>query len=319
MSDFFSKVYRGLGTRIELRLLKVSGGTDFEILDKTNALIEHYEALFTVNREQSELMALNHGAGVTAVQLSEEVYKLTKKAVQVSQEHFGFNASIGPLVKLWHIGFADARVPSEREIQKVLRLTRPDGIILNDQEHSVYLPEKGMALDLGGIAKGYIADRLAEFWKGQGISTGIINLGGNVLFLGQPLKGNWRVGIRNPLEKDKGLVLQVLTKAQSSVTSGIDQRYFKAGEKTYHHILHPETGYPHENNLASVTVFSTHAIDGEIEAKRLFFADKPEEVYPQNRPDIQGAVLISKDKKIKILGLKPKDIRIIDKNFSRIG
>ncbi|MBL3716086.1 FAD:protein FMN transferase [Lactococcus garvieae] len=315
MSDFLSKKYQALGTVIELSLLRAEGLASVEKLDQAYEKIVHYEDLFTVHREHSELMEVNKAAGVKAVSLSKEVYSLTQKAVRVSQEHFGFNASIGPLAKLWHIGFADARVPSDLEIQEALCLTNPDGISFDEQEKAIFLPEKGMALDLGGIAKGYIADKIAEFWSEQGFYTGMINLGGNLCFLGTPMKRQWRVGVRNPLEKGKTPVLHVLTNSSSAVTSGIDQRYLEKEGKTYHHILNPETGYPHANNLASVTVFSNTSLDGEIEAKRLFFAENPEEVFLKNRSVIQGAVLISKDRKIKILGMKPKDVRVMDKGF----
>ena len=98
MSDFLSKKYRGLGTFIELSLLDVEKSKTTEKIEQGYRKIAHYEDLFTVNRAFSELIAVNQAAGVKAVALSEEVYALTKKAVQVSQEHFGFNASIGHLV-----------------------------------------------------------------------------------------------------------------------------------------------------------------------------------------------------------------------------
>lgn len=233
MSDFLSKKYRALGTVIELSLLRAEELASVEKLDQTYEKIVHYENLFTVHREHSELMTVNKAAGKKAVSLSQEVYSLTQKAVRVSQEHFGFNASIGPLAKLWHIGFADARVPSDLEIRAALCLINPDGISLDEQEKSIFLPEKGMSLDLGGIAKGYIADKIAEFWSEQGFYTGMINLGGNLRFLGNSMKRQWRVGVRNPLEKGKTPVLHVLTNSSSVVTSGIDQRYLEKEGKTY--------------------------------------------------------------------------------------
>ena len=101
------------------------------------------------------------------------------------QEAFGFNAAIGPLVKLWHIGFSDAKLPTQAEIDEKLKIINPDRIILRDDEFSIFLPEKGMEIDLGAIAKGYIADRIKDFWHAYGISSGIINLGGNLLLVGE--------------------------------------------------------------------------------------------------------------------------------------
>lgn len=96
------------------------------------------------------------------MQVSSSVYGLIKLAVETSRENFGFNALIGPLVKLWSIGFQDARVPSDAEIQEKMKLIDPWMVELNDDDHTVFLKQEGMELDLGGIAKGWTADRIRD-------------------------------------------------------------------------------------------------------------------------------------------------------------
>lgn len=310
-----SKIYRALGTVISLTIY---GHQDEELLDKTYQLIKHYEQLFTVNRDQSELMAVNHKAGIEPVQVSGVVYGLTKIALEKSKEAFGFNAAIGPLVKLWHIGFSDAKLPTQAEIDEKLKIINPDRIILRDDEFSIFLPEKGMEIDLGAIAKGYIADRIKDFWDAYGISSGIINLGGNLLLVGEAphqTDKKWRIGIRNPLTNDKKTVLQLLSGEGSVVTSGISERYLKVNDKIYHHIIDSKTGYPHHNQLASVTVLSQKSIDGEIETTRLFFADGPIENWLTENPEVYGAIFISKDKKIKAVGIPQSQIYVADQSF----
>lgn len=115
--------------------------------------------------------------------------------------------------------------------------------------------------------------------------------------MGLALKGHWRVGIRNPLTHGTSLVLQVLTTSSSVVTSGIDQRYLERDGKSYHHILNPETGYPHVNNLASVTVFSEKSLDGEIEAKRMFFSEEPEKSLLKDKTLFKLQYLLPKRRK----------------------
>jgi thiamine biosynthesis lipoprotein len=311
-----AKRYRALGTVIDL---VVYGSSDENLLDDGFALIKHYEDIFTVNRENSELMKVNHAAGLEPIQVSDPVYQLTKIAIGTSQKHFGFNAAIGPLVKLWHIGFSDARLPEPDEILERLALISPDEIVLNDDEFSIFLPRKGMEIDLGGIAKGYIADRVQDLWRARGVTSGLINLGGNLLLMGkaphQPDK-KWRVGIRNPLNQTGETIAQIVTSASSVVTSGIAERHLEVDGKSYHHIIDPRTGYPHDNDIASVTVLSRDSIDGEIETTHLFFADHALENWLDNRPELYGAVFVSRDKKIKVVGIPQEMVKIVDDRFS---
>jgi thiamine biosynthesis lipoprotein len=309
------KTYRALGTVIDLIIYGTGSEQD---LDDAYRLIQSYEDKLTVNRPQSELMTLRDNAGRHAVQFSNATYTLVKKAVQESQQHYGFDTAIGPLVKLWHIGFADARVPTDAEIQQRKNLISPDQIVLDDHEFAVYLPEKGMEIDLGGIAKGYIADRIQDLWCSRGISSAIINLGGNLVLMGEAphqVNHKWRVGIRNPLNPEQDSIAQVQIGAASVVTSGISERHLDIANKSYHHIIDPETGYPHDNNIASVTVFSKYSVDGEIETTRLFFADKPLTGWLENNSDLYGALFVYRDKKIKLVGLSPQDVRLYNNDY----
>ena len=304
-----SKDYRVLGTWCDLALY---GEYDTILLDAAYNMIQYYEDLFTVNRDRSEVMRINHAAGDRAVGVSNATYTLIKRAVNESRQHYGFNAAIGPLVKLWHIGFEDARVPTNEEISECQKLINPDNIVLNDDTFSVYLTQKGMELDLGGIAKGYIADRIHDFWRAYGLTVGIVNLGGNLLMMGDAphhADGKWRVGIRNPLTQTDETIVTITTGASSVVTSGIAERHFEVAGKSYHHIIDPETGYPHDNDIASVTVLSRESIDGEIETTRLFFADAPLPAYDY------GAMFIYKDKSIELVNLPQEAIDISNPEF----
>ena len=193
-----TKHFRALGTSISLT---VFGTLDQAVLEKSADLVNHYEDILTVNRDHSQLMSVNQAAGKFPVQVEASVYQLTKLAVEKSRANFGFNAAIGPLVKLWHIGFSDAKVPSEQQISERLSLIDPWQIELNDADQSIFLKKAGMEIDLGAIAKGYIADRIQDLWHAYGIACGIINLGGNLLMVGKPphhCDGLWRIGLRSP-------------------------------------------------------------------------------------------------------------------------
>ena len=299
-----------MGTTNQITLF----GTDDErYLDDAIRFVNHYEDLLTVNRPVSAVMAINHAAGQSPVVVPPAVYQLVKRAVAVSNQHFGFNAAIGPLVKLWHIGFADARVPSDLEIGQRRELIGSDEIVLDDERLSVYLPQAGMELDLGAIAKGYIADRLQDYLRSQGHVAAIINFGGNIVLMNAaPHKadGRWRIGVRDPLVRHGETIGLLTTTATSVVTSGVAERHLVADGQTYHHIIDPETGYPHDNELASVTVISPESIDGEIETTRLFFNDGPiDGQYPF------GAIFIYRDKSIQLVNIRPDDFKITNPDF----
>ncbi|MFC6322490.1 FAD:protein FMN transferase [Companilactobacillus baiquanensis] len=289
-----------LGTQINLTVI----GTNNDLaLEKSVDLIKYFEDLFTVNRTNSEVMKVNHFAGEMPVQVSSATYYLIKKAVQYSRDNFGFNAAIGPLVKLWKIGFAGANKPNDKDIQAKMKLIDPFQIQLDDNNLAVFLKYSGMELDLGGIAKGYIADRIRDLWRSLGINSGIIDLGGNLLFVGDSLHADkkWIIGIQSPLN-DRGISLgNVRLPACSAVTTGIYERFLEINGKKYHHVIDSRTGYPLKTNLASVTVFTKDSIIGEIEAKRLFFSGNTEVKLNEN---LYGAVFIYQDGSCKVTGVQ---------------
>ena len=126
------------------------------------------------------------------------------------------------------------------------------------------LTDPKSAIDLGGIAKGYMADQLKEYLLGEGVTSAIINLGGNVLTIGEKPDGtSFNIGIQKPFDKQNATITSVQVKDSSVVTSGSYERYFKLGDTIYHHILNTETGYPCDNGLLSVTILSKESIDGD--------------------------------------------------------
>ncbi|WP_405257666.1 FAD:protein FMN transferase [Ligilactobacillus murinus] len=311
---FIHKTYRGLGTNIYFTAF---GSANSKDLADSYALLKAYESALTVNQDHSELMAVNQAAGIRPISVSDATYQLTKLAIQTSQENFGFNALIGPLVKLWKIGFKGASLPPKEAITSRLALIDPTQVELDDNEFSIFLKQAGMQLDLGAIAKGYIADRIQDLWEAKGISSGMINLGGNLLLKGQAPHhpdGLWRIGIQDPFTKRGNAILSVKFGPCSAVTSGIYERLLKTKGKTYHHILDPKTGYPHENNLASVTVLTKRSVQAEIETTRLFFSDGPKKDWPVT-DDIYGAIFVTKDKKIQVCGLSPNQVSLLDDTF----
>lgn len=290
--------HHALGTAITLQIF---GTADDTLINESFDLIDHYEDLLTVNREYSEVMDINHAAGKKPVQVSSAVYDLVKLAVEQSRENFGFNALIGPLVKLWAIGFKGAHVPTDEQIKAKMKLTDPFSVDLDDENQTVFLQKEGMELDLGGIAKGWIADRIRDFWRAYGVHAGIINLGGNILLVGDSPKrasGQWTVGIQDPKKSRGSNISSVMVSACSAVTSGTYERYLIVDGHKYHHLIDPRTGYPVETDLAGVTTFTKDSVQAEIECKRLFFAGHPIANWHDD-PDRIGAIFVYNDEHVE--------------------
>ena len=271
------------------------------LLLQSEQLLHLYKNRFSANDADSELMEINLQAGKKAVQVHPELFELIdlgKKHSIAANSHL--NIAIGPLVQTWRIGFSDAKLPSEEEIQRLLKITDPEEIVLNDSNREVYLSKEGMRIDLGALAKGYIADKLKEFLVEQGVQSGIIDLGGNILTIGEnpTFHRPWRIGIQNPV-LDRGEHVAVIEVSDASVvTSGIYERQLVVDGKTYHHIFDRTTGYPMETEVASITIVAEKSVDCEIWTTRLFGQNPYDSIEEIEQQPGLVAFVITKNQKM---------------------
>lgn len=269
------------------------------ILAEAIARLRRYEHRFSANADTSELMAINLNAGIAPVSVHPELFELIQIGKKYStQANSYMNIAIGPLIQTWRIGFDDAKVPTDETIQKLLALTNPEKIELDVINSRVYLTQKGMKIDLGCLAKGYIADRIIDYFKAVGVTAALINLGGNLVTFGENPKqadGLWRVGVQDPTKARNDSLIVLKTTNQSVVTSGIYERKLTKDGQTYHHIFNPKTGYPVQTNVVSLTVISANSCDGEVITTCLF-GKEPAEILTIVRqlPDIE-VIMITKD------------------------
>ena len=282
-----------MGSPILLKLFS----HDEALASRVFRLIKQYEDLLTVNRAQSQVMDINHAAGRHPVTVSQPVFELIRCAKAASlYPGSAFNLAIGPLVKRWKIGFKGDTVPPADDIASLLSITRPEDVLLDEANSSVLLAKAGMEIDLGAIAKGYIADRVRDYLRKEGADLGLINLGGNIQTLGSP-EGGWSVGLKKPFAADE-LIGTMDVENMSVVTSGTYERYFEQDGKRYHHILDPRTGYPLDNELDSVTIVSKNSIDGDIWTTLMFGMEVEKGCAAlRARPDIE-AIFVTKAKEV---------------------
>ncbi|ASA56551.1 FAD:protein FMN transferase [Vibrio gazogenes] len=284
-----------MGTKIRLYF---KGEQAEQWVAEACALLRHYEQVFSANDKNSQLFALKTTAVKAPVVVDRDLYELIKIGKAHSLEPNSFlNIAIGPLIKLWRIGFKEARVPSQEEINNVLGCLDPANIVLDDARHSVFFAQEGLEIDLGAIAKGYFSDKVMEFFKEKQPIAAMVDIGGNLLVYGESPKNNldWDVGIQNPFLPRGNCVAKVAIRNQSVVTSGIYERTLKHDGNQYHHIFDSHTGYPVDNNVASLSIIADQSLDCDIYTTKLFGLDPQSILETVNQIDGLEAVVITVD------------------------
>ena len=234
--------------------------------------INEIEAIMSKHIEGSEVDLINQNAGIRPVVVSKDTYKVIERALVYAKLSKGsFDPTVGPIVDLWGIGTEEAKVPRAEEITQSLKYVDYEAIILDEEDQSVYLSQSDMSIDLGAIAKGFVADELVLMLKNEGIGKAIINLGGNVYAYGEKDNGDkWKIAIQTPYDQRNVNFGYVEIKDQSVVTSGPYERYFEEDGKTYHHIFDANTGYPIEGETVSVTIVTRSSMDADALSTLLF-------------------------------------------------
>ena len=238
-----------------------------EALEKAEKEIHTLESEWSVTDENSEIYAVNHSNG-NVVTLSEDTAGVVSFALEMAKETDGaLEPTIYPVLTAWGFTTDENRIPGNEEIQSLLSRVGYEKVELNGQK--IHLPE-GMELDLGAVGKGYAGDLTAEIVKESGVTSALLNIGGNVQTVGSRPDGNdWRLAIRSPYGDGEVGVLEVSDCAV--VTSGNYERYFTGEDgKRYGHILDPKTGYPVDNGLTSVTIVTEEGKTGDALSTSMF-------------------------------------------------
>ena len=243
-----------------------------QVLDLVFDEMRRVDSMMSAHDPGSVVSEINADAGVDSMSVPDELYKVLQFGVAFGQISGGaFDISIGPLVRLWDIGGAEPRVPEPEEIDDALGLVNYRDVLLLDYENRVLLRKRGMHLDLGGIAKGYAADRAVELLDKSNIDRALIDFGGNIVAFGEKENGEaWRIGIQHPVEPRGNYLGLLLVKNSSVVTSGDYERYFEVEDRRYHHILDTETGYPVDNGVVSVTIVADNSLTADALSTTVF-------------------------------------------------
>lgn len=252
-----TRIYLDTVTKITLY-----GTEDEQILDDAFALIARYQDIFSRTQTDSEVYLLNHSAK-NVISLSEPLAELVEKGLYYGNLTDGaFELSIAPISSLWDFTAETPQVPADSDISAALPFVNYKDLQLD--KNTLFRKNAHTQLDAGGIAKGYIADKLKEFLLSHDVSSALIDLGGNILCVGSKPDGSpFQIGIEKPFSSQGEMAAMLELRDLSVVTSGTYERCFEKDGTFYHHILDPATGYPVKNNLLSVTIITSRSADAD--------------------------------------------------------
>lgn len=233
------------------------------LVDNAFKECEKYEQLLSRTLVGSDIWNINHSKGKPTT-VDPETASLLQTALSYCDMTDGaIDITLAPISDLWNFSSDEQKsVPDASDIQR--RLSHVDYHAVQVKGSTVTLSDPDAAIDLGFIAKGYIADQLKIYLTENGVTSAIINLGGNVLTIGnKPDRSDYTIGIQKPFDDRNSSIAEVAVADSSIVSSGIYERYFTENGKLYHHILNPHTGFPYENNLLGVTILSDTSTVGD--------------------------------------------------------
>ncbi|MBS3992668.1 MAG: FAD:protein FMN transferase [Bacteroidetes bacterium] len=255
----YTKVVKLMGSRFDLSVVAPNETEANSYINLAIEEITRIEKLISEWDTKSQTSAINRNAGIKPVKVDKELFELIKRSIQISKLTQGaFDISFASIDKVWKYDGSMQKLPTEAAIQKSVEKIGYQNIELNEAQQTVFLKLAGMKIGFGAIGKGYAADKAKQVLIEKGVKAGIINASGDLNSWGtQPNGDLWKVGITNPLNKEK--VFSWLPIENSAVvTSGNYEKYVTLNGVRYTHIINPKTGYP-VVGLNSVTIFSESA------------------------------------------------------------
>lgn len=259
-----------MGSRFDITVIAENESESDKFIKVAIDEIRRIEKLISSWDSNSQTSLINKNAGIRPVKVDEELFELIERAIKISQLTDGaFDISYASMDRIWKFDGSMKEMPSEKIIKNSVSKVGFQNIELNKEKGTVFLKEKGMKIGFGGIGKGYAADKAKQLLREKGVKGGIINASGDMNTWGKQTNGkSWKVGITNPLNKNKIFALFPLDES-AVVTSGNYEKYVIFQGKRYTHIIDPRTGYP-SSGIVSVSVFASSAELADALATSIF-------------------------------------------------
>lgn len=255
--------------------------------------VVRFDDMMSVHKD-SPLNNVNKHAG-EKVEVTPEIAEMTLEALTIADmTHSAFEPMIGPLVNLWKIGFGGDHVPSDEAIKEAIRRVDHRHVRVTEENGKWFMQiGRDQNVDMGAIAKGYIGQKLAEKLKAAGATHALLDLGGNIVAMGEKYSGTpWRIGLQSP-DKSRGSYFAVVAASDTNViTSGAYERNFEKNGHRYGHILNPTTGQPVATDIASVTIVDQNGARADALCTALFAMGwEKAEAFLLAHPDVHAVLL----------------------------
>jgi len=294
--------------------------TKLDIKKQLSNITNELDNKFNVFKKDSMISQVNNNSGIKETTVDDEFIYVLSKAIEVSEQTQTnnkslYDVSIYSVWKEWnfennYFQYGNYSTPPTIEvINQKLPLVNYENIIIDNVKNTIYLNQKGMMIDLGSIVKGYAADKISEYLKSININNCLIDVGGNIVTMGKNIgtSKEWKTGVLMPYTYNTEIGYIIANdKKESFVTSGIYERYIvekniKTNEEImYHHILNPNTGYPENNDLLSVTIICENSILADAYSTAVFLMGSKQGIEFINNNDQLEAIFITKDKEVKV-------------------
>jgi thiamine biosynthesis lipoprotein len=297
-----------MDTFVTITVVSNSENSAGKAIDNAFSEMERLEKLSNFFSSESEVSRINKNAGISGVRVLPDILDMLNKAIMVSEKTEGsFDVTIGPVISLYD--FHKKIKPEESVIKKNLSLVNYRYLIINRDKSTAFLKKKGMLIDLGGISKGYAADKAVETLKRNGINSGLVSIAGDIKAFGLKPDGKpWKIGIRNPrippnpplVKGGKGgfsddIMATLELKDMAISTSGDYERFFIIDGRRYHHLLSPRTGYPAQK-CQSVSVITKEGAFTDAFATGVFILGPEKGIKVLEKLGFDGIIVDSQGK-----------------------
>ncbi len=311
-----TKSFYALGT---INTLTIYENKSENILDEAIERVTAIENKMSAFKEDSDIARVNQNAGFSEQPVSAETLFVVKKAVEAAnQVPYSADITIRPLVNLWNTYLQKSQIPPLSDINQTLSLVNFKDIKINEKNQTIGLTREHQSIDLGSIAKGYAADEVKMLFTKHRVKNALINLGGNILVMGNAPDGSpWKVGIQNP-DKEQGTYMGTIAlNNKTVVTSGGYERFSVVEGKPYHHLLDPNTGYPSQSGIKSATIIAKHSIEADAFTTALFIMGiQKAKTFLESKPHLD-AILLTDDNDVILTKRIAHQFNITDSSFKR--
>lgn len=284
-----------MGTLFDIKVSSDDRSGAAVAIEEAFAEVSRLESLMSSYKATSDLSRVNNNAGIKPLVVSEDLFRVVKRSVEISELTDGaFDITYAGCGYLWSV--KNRKIPSQLEIKACLPLVDFKQIILEPPRLSIYLSKPNIKIGVGGLGKGYAVDRAAEVLLAKGFKNFIVNGGGDIRISGRHPNRPWQVGIADPRVKHS-LLGSIPVESGAVVSSGDYERFFEEDGVRYHHIIDPITGSPARKSIA-VTVLSENAMNSDGLSTALFVLGPDAGIRLVEGLDGVEALIIAPDQKV---------------------